>query len=310
MSLNNASTPSDAVPESVVVTAERHRRWLRSIFWIGGLLVLVMLLMVIGYQLAVTRTLRQHGWELENSPDWLPDWVPEPVATRIAPFSSASLFDQPQPQEGDFELLRQYSQLESLDFRSTELSESSLAAISRIKTLVYFNMISTTIDEEGLRHLNLLPEFNQSSIQLMTLGDVAMKHLANCPNLQHLYFWKCHMDDDSWAHFSTHSTLGTVSFTDTDVGNRAMEHLSSCPGLWAVTLNGTRVTDDGIVSLAKCPKLKYLIVAKMPINNAAIQRFLTIRSDVQFGLSSTNVTQDAVDEVKRKYPGLDIDLIK
>ena len=310
MSLNNASTPSDAVPESVVVTAERHRRWLRSIFWIGGLLVLVMLLMVIGYQLAVTRTLRQHGWELENSPDWLPDWVPEPVATRIAPFSSASLFDQPQPQEGDFELLRQYSQLESLDFRSTELSESSLAAISRIKTLVYFNMISTTIDEEGLRHLNLLPEFNQSSIQLMTLGDVAMKHLANCPNLQHLYFWKCHMDDDSWAHFSTHSALRAVTFTDTDVGDRAMEHLSSCPGLWAVTLNGTRVTDDGIVSLAKSLTLQYVEVEKMPINSAAIERFAKIRSNMRFVLRSTNVTQDAADELKLKYPKLEIDLSK
>ena len=310
MSLNNASTPSDAVPESVVVTAERHRRWLRSIFWIGGLLVLVMLLMVVGYQLAVTRTLRQHGWELENSPDWLPDWVPEPVATRIAPFSSASLFDQPQPQEGDFELLRQYSQLESLDFRSTELSESSLAAISRIKTLVYFNMISTTIDEEGLRHLNLLPEFNQSSIQLMTLGDVAMKHLANCPNLQHLYFWKCHMDDDSWAHFSTHSALRAVTFTDTDVGDRAMEHLSSCPGLWAVTLNGTRVTDDGIVSLAKSLTLQYVEVEKMPINSAAIERFAKIRSNMRFVLRSTNVTQDAADELKLKYPKLEIDLSK
>ncbi len=70
------------------------------------------------------------------------------------------------------------------------------------------------------------------------------------------------------------------------------------------------MTDDGIVHLAKTPKLKYLEVTKTPISDAAIQRFVAIRSDVRFRLRSTNVTQDAVDELQRKYPDLEIDLGK
>ncbi len=85
MSLNNVPTPSDAVPESVVDTAERHRRWLRRGCWTGGLLVVVALLIVIAYQMSVTWTLRQHGWELtQTTPvELFPEWVPSSVGTRM-----------------------------------------------------------------------------------------------------------------------------------------------------------------------------------------------------------------------------------
>lgn len=301
--------PNSAMTGDADIVSERHRCWLRRVWWTGGLLVVIVLLCVIAYQMSVTWTLRQHGWDLRHVYG-LPEWIPSSVGTRFAPIDYAMLADRPGPRSGDLELLQQYSQLSILVFNSTQLSESSLEAIGNIKTLRYFSLMSSNVEEEGLRYLNSIPEMQEVGFVRMPVGDVAMRHIANCRWLWRVHFVECHMNDASLAYFSKCTDLEELTFRDTNVGDRGIELLSTCPELEILRLEGTHVTDDGIVHLAKCPRLRFLEVAKMPINNAAIQRFVMIRTDVRLRLLSTNVTQDAVDELKRKHPGLEIELLK
>ena len=295
--------------ESIERSTEQHRRNLRRFCWAGAGLVVLLLTLLVGRSMLMTRTLQQHGWQFshwQSSGPWeYGNRLPHSIRSRIAPFEIASLLDRAQAEPGDLERLRYYSNLDHLGFRSTELSESSFASIGKLHSIRRFQLMSSKVDEEGFRHLNALPLLRHIEIHCMRVGDVSMKHIANCPHLESIRFWECHLDDESLVHFSKHKNLRSVNFTDTDVGNRALEHLSFCPMLNDVIIHGTRVTDAGIVYLARNPDLHYLEVAKTPIDNTAIQRFVAIRRDeVQLRFISTNVTQDCVDELQRKHPDL------
>ena len=327
MSLDNAPIPSDAMPESIVDTAERHRRWLRRGCWTGGLLAVTALLFVIGNPLFVRWQLRQHGWHIGCAGTIpLPKWAPEIAQPWLEPIEVAFLYHEP-ALENDIELLKRFPNLTSLIFIDTHLPDESATAISQLCQLQSIELHDVIITEVGMKSLTVCPSLRELILDQTPVSDGSLVHLpelrhltnlrlfqtdsrgleyvTKCLNLEWLRIDESRIIDADLASLSRLSELQTLGFTDcslTDVGMKTL--MNSCRGLRELSIAGTHLTDAAIPLFVDLPALEVLVLDGQPITDEGLRELKRCKTLKYLNLERTKVTSAGIEDLRRANPKL------
>ncbi len=147
----------------------------------------------------------------------------------------------------------------------TELSDSGLQHVTKIKQIYWLNLKDTKITDAGLKHLSGLSELRRLHLERTGISDAGLGHLKGLANLGYLNLYK------------------------TKVTDAGLAHLHGLKNLKKVYLWQTGVTDEGVAALQKAlPELNInrgLVVAKQeskpaenpPTKSLAKGQFVKVR---------------------------------
>lgn len=327
MSLATAPMPPDALPDSVVDTAERHRRWLRRACWIGCLLAVVSLIAVIGYPSFVRWQLERRGWSIEFHCGELSDRLPRFLEPWFSESTTATFSEAPLIAD-DVRLLSRVPRLWAMNVYGTTISEPTFVAISQLDQLQFLTIGTSQLDEEGLRHLARLPRLssieldgvvlNETGIegisaclglQVLRLNDVKvldedLAHLSKLPQLRSLSLYPSQVGDRSLQHLARITSLRTLSVSSKNITDAGVKHLGRLAMLKELDLTDCRVTDQGIREVtASCRSLRYLFLNCPMVTDAVLTDLAVLPSLESFGMYRVPISREQFREIKR-FPSL------
>ncbi len=333
MSRANAQTPPDAVPESVVDTAERHRRWLRRVCWTGGLLAIASFLVVIGHSLYVPWKLQQNDWKLTNGfyvvppkPNWKPEFAHPSRASvenvkrvqgngpvtksdialmRHLPNLKRLWIQQPfYPISNDVlaEISRLH-QFEELFLQQVELDGGALRTLSACPSLRHLSLTHTSLSDDELTHL---PDFGRlTGLNLFQTGSAGLEHVARCSELEGLNLDQARITDADvplLARLPKLRILGLHRTVLTDHGARTL--VNSCRDLTILTISGNNLTDAVLPDIASLPALQRLVLMDQPITDDGLRELKKCTTLEFLAVQNTKVTAAGIAELQRSNPKL------
>ena len=87
--------------------------------------------------------------------------------------------------------------LRALNLRDTNLPDSALRELSKLKKLLRLSLHGTRVKGEGTEHLSRLPRLEELSLDSRAINEQSLKHLRKIKNLKvlHVYFISAEFDD-------------------------------------------------------------------------------------------------------------------
>jgi Leucine-rich repeat (LRR) protein len=159
---------------------------------------------------------------------------------------------------------------------SRDVQSHHLVAIGQLRRLSSLDLTRTGIGDEGMAHIERLPDLKSLDLYGTNIGDEGMRHVGRMRNLR------------------------SLDLDGTHVTDPGLEHLKGLSELEVLNLRGTRVTDAGLCHLKALPKLQILNLRIPPSVLKPI------------GLSphpfpnTTCVSAEGVADLRRANPGLRI----
>ncbi len=331
MNQTNVPPPLVDLPETVANTAERHRRWLRRVCWIGGLLASAAFLVVIGHSLYVPWKLQQNGWKLTSGfyvvpakPNWKPEFAHPPRASvenvkryggsvttsdialmRHLPNLKRLWIQNPyEPISNDVlaEISRLH-QFEELFLLQVKLDSGALRALSACPSLRHLMLGNTSLRGDELAHL---PDFGRlTGLSLFQTGSTGLEHVVRCSELEGLHLDEARITDADVPLFARLPKLRSLQLARTVLTDQGVRILvSSCHDLTILTLSGSNLTDAVLPDLASLPALQTLGLMDQPITDEGLRELKKCTTLEVLDVQSTKVTAAGIAELRRSNPKL------
>lgn len=152
--------------------------------------------------------------------------------------------------------LRGWKQLERLNLRGTDVTDTSLAYIGELTGLRALDLSFTQVTDNGLEHLGNLTQLEELSIGGNKVTGSGLQVLRLLPKLRSL--------NVNGAQ-KRNSGMWVTSVTDFDLGM-----IGSLKSLEALDLGGTKTTDLGLERLAGLTRLRELNVSRTAAGAAGL----------------------------------------
>ncbi len=150
--------------------------------------------------------------------------------------------------------LRGWTQLERLNLRGTDITDTSLDYIGGFTNLKWLDISSTQITNNGLDHLGSLTQLEDLSLGGNKISGQALPFLRLLPKLRSLNLnGSQKRNSGTWA----------ASVTDFD-----LDLIGGLASLERLDLGGTKVTDLGLGRLSRLQKLRMLAKGREELGNA------------------------------------------
>jgi|GEM_PF-1780836 len=173
------------------------------------------------------------------------------------------------------------STLKSILVRNSYIDDS---LIEQIRKLPQLDTVCLTGCELTIDHLKALSELPLKCVSLAgTKNDrLSLQFLTSLSNLERLDVSGCDwIDDDETKFLSAFPGLRTADFSGTAITDTGISRLCQCQQLHHVSISGClRVTEKGFHELARCPRMRILVVREIPLNLAAIDSVQRSRTDI------------------------------
>jgi peroxiredoxin len=230
-------------------------------------------------------------------------------------------------------------QLRALYLLKNNLTDSGLAALSKLKALEELNIGGDKITASGLAALSDLPSLhylslwgnaaNDNSLRAVrkiaslktlntpqTISDAGLAHLAGHPNLEALSLYNTKVTDRGVAHLKSLPSLKKLDLTKVDfdrahppITDVAIGHLKAIKTLEDLRLPADGVTDAGLADLAELSNLKSLTLPMAhsrdrtsylnPYTEKGISELTKLRSLESLFIAGPGVTDAALAHVAR-----------
>lgn len=167
----------------------------------------------------------------------------------------------------------------SIDFKGSEDVDSSvLETIAEIKEVDMLRLSGIHIVDEDIKKLKELPMLKLVVADDTAIGDPSLNYLAALPKLE------------------------ILSLDRTRISDAGMSTINRMRKLEILSLSGTGITDAGLEQIKELKRLKRLRLSGTAITDAGLRHFEGLSELEDLYLEQTNVSEDAVERLKKSLP--------
>ena len=190
----------------------------------------------------------------------------------------------------------------------TDVGLVHLKELTNLKTL----WLPTQITDTGLVHISELTNLEEVNLELTHVTDAGLVHLKGLTNLEHLNLQRTKITDAGLSHLSELTKLSTLQLYGSkasDAGLVHLEEMTNLQELWLGAPQGSdQITDAGLVHLKGLTKLTTLSLNTTQITDAGLVHLKGLTNLESLALASyTQITDDAITELKQALPNLQIE---
>ncbi len=208
--------------------------------------------------------------------------------------------------------------LDTLDLRSTGVSDDGLRALAGMKKLRQLSLpirneftafaakSDCTLNGSGLVHIGQLTELQTLNCGYADVTDATVKHLTGLKKLEVLDLSLSLITTAVITTLAELPELKTLTLLQTPIDNTALKELAKLKKLQGLDLRKTRVTGQGFAALKDVPGLTFLTFANTPVTDAGLQELAAVKSLRMVDASDTKVTKAGVDNLKKALPNVTV----
>lgn len=201
---------------------------------------------------------------------------------------------------------------------SKECTSGALLPLSRFPHLKYLGLYEDFLTPEFLGQLSQQSELIEIQILMSQVDEEVMQQIIQIPNLQELYFARCHLTPEAcslipqasklrrlYFHltnvpedlngFSKLQSLDTLSMEQAAPSSRGLEELAQIPKLVSLKLGNITINHENIEAFMKLMHLRHIIVKQYDISDAELTNLLNAHTFRVLNLSESGITDKGLE---------------
>ena len=193
--------------------------------------------------------------------------------------------------------LTRLKSLKNVDLNETQIDDAGLAKLAeypdQIETL---SLIGTRVTGDGLRHLASMANLSFLNLRDTAVTEEGLRHLQNLAALKYLYLSSTPVTGiDGLGDGLTN--LEILDLRDTHVDDAGLAGLASFPRLQHLYLANTSVRGTGLAGLSNAKELRRLDLNGTSVNDSGLVGVVELPKLSRLELSSTRVTDATLNRV-------------
>src|SRR5258708_34559514 len=135
------------------------------------------------------------------------------------------------------------------------------------------------------------------------MKDAILKAAGECKKLEYLDLGLTLITDEGLKELAGLNNLKTLGLDGTRITDESLKYIAQIKNLESLKITRTRITGSGFEELAVMKKLKSIDAVESPLTDECLKHLVAIKPLETF-IPGGKITQEAVDELKRKRPKL------
>ncbi len=190
-------------------------------------------------------------------------------------------------------------------YKTPNVSDAAFDCLSNRKDLEFVTCVATNFTGTGLKALRGLPKLRKLELEDCPLTEVGLKELPQL-DVTSVNFYESTVTDRGAWYISYTPTLEYVNVSKAQLSDIGLAYMVRLPELKYLYLLGANVTDQSAEILAKMKKLSFLDLRETRIGDKTLKQLATLPNLKTLLVRDTGVTKEAIDEFKKKRPGVTI----
>jgi len=199
--------------------------------------------------------------------------VPNEVASLPNPGVPYGLSFAGETTNSDVKKLSGLKSLCGLALGGSEVSDSGLADIARIKSVESLTLYRTKVTSGGMKYLAEMPVLKALDVSGNSkVSDQGLMAIAECKSIRSLEVSNINFTDIGIVHLGTMTELIALDMcNNSKVTNAGLGHLTGLRKLQLLNLDGVEFTDAGVVHLGRLSALRVLRFGGDNMTDAGLQ---------------------------------------
>lgn len=205
--------------------------------------------------------------------------------------------------------------LKWIDLSNTQITDGALTSLSKMKTLTHLYLSDTGITDNGVRALSHLSGLKELSLMQTNISDSSITFLTGLSELEYLDLRGNALTDQSLLLLKPLSKLRSLhlngerldntgrSLDLVQLSNKGLASLATMHKLEQLELSNCGLSDDSLKYLGGLPSLNSLVLSRNhAITDAGLQHLKSLKNLRQLFISSPQITQTGVSDLKISLP--------
>ncbi|MCH2202753.1 MAG: DUF4838 domain-containing protein [Fuerstiella sp.] len=275
-------------------------------------------------RLPVWKTVLNHAFEdMENDPDYAaPDsvriagrrFLETARAIRVTHMGESYQGNNAQTERSYYRDIRRLLRSGIVeDPADPWISDDDGLAVADLIGVRHLDLCGSDVTDTGLAVLAGLTQLRSLDLRYTVVTDEGLVHLEQLENLSELYLGGdaknvgTNITDRGIQSLENLKKLEVLTLGHTNVGNESMKIIRSMRHLRHLELWSTKITDDGLADVVTLRDLEHLSIYTTALTDSGIGDLEQLRKLKLLNLYDvTQVTDDAVDALRRAIPGVHI----
>jgi len=186
-----------------------------------------------------------------------------------------------------------------LEVVSADLKDEDLELLKGLPSLVDIDLAKSSITDAGLAFLQSFPNLKALGLQRCNLiTNDGLKHLEHVPNLERLYILYTLIGNEGMDHVAKLRKLRVLDLRGAKVGNEGIAKLREHPTLVDLKLRAVSIDDDALPHIATIRQLRSLEAEDAAITGTELGQLAVLTDLQRLNLMRTYVSEVEFDTLK------------
>jgi WD40 repeat protein len=206
--------------------------------------------------------------------------------------------------DDDVRQLQGFPRLRSVNLRTTAITDAGLKHLELLTDLVELTLDWTKVSPAAVvRLVKDRADFLHLSLFGVPFKDNDLAELKNLTELRFLGLRASAVTDPGLAYLKPFTKLRGLTLMSTAVGDTGLAHLKDLTALEDLDLDRTVITDAGLPHLKGLVKLRRLQMAHTAVTDAGLDPLLGLVELQELNLRGTVVTREGAEKITKRLPG-------
>jgi hypothetical protein len=206
--------------------------------------------------------------------------------------------------DADLMVLRELTDLQTLDLTKTQVTDEGLKELRELKNLRTLYLEGTKVTDKGLKELKELTNLTDLRLNKTQVTGEGLKELKN---LEELDLYNAQITDEGLKELKELKHLERLRLANTKVTDKGLKELRELKNLKWLGLEGTAVTDKGLKELRELKNLEWLGLTGTKVTDEGLKELKELKNLRVLWLNGTQVTDQGLKELKEALPKCDIE---
>ena len=241
-------------------------------------------------------------WDLEAD-HWAPEWLGERLGDDA--FGKPVFLTVHYYRRNDGQFLDHVNQLQTwkhIDFGGTAIKDEMLAKLTGMPKLKRIRLDETSISDNGCKTISQFGSLDEIHLSKSKLTDRGLAELGKLPRLTLLFLANCNVTGIGFEEFQNADALKRLDLMDSNLSDESGKALACFKNLETLLVYRTGVTDRWLQEIGGLPKVTWFSFSETPISGTGYSSWPVSEKPVRIGLNNTEVTDENLTLIKRKFP--------
>ena len=207
--------------------------------------------------------------------------------------------------------LKDVAKLKNLDrlvLARTDITDAGLKEVAKLQQLTSLDLSDTEITESGLKEVGKLEQLrvlylSPKQFSNAKIDDNGLKEVGKLRELIYLELTRTQITDEGLKEVAKLQKLEDLSLVgNTQITDEGLKEVAKLQKLKKLDLRYIKITDTGLQEVAKLGNLERLALAKADVTDAGLKALAKLRKLKVFTLSAKKITKEGVEELMQSLP--------